>query len=101
MQRDFTYIDDVVRAVFKLTIKVQNSKSKIQEIFNIGRGKGVNLLKFIKCIEDILNIKSKKKFLPLQKSDMINAKSNINKINKLIKIRAGVNLKYGLTKFIE
>ena len=39
--------------------------------------------------------------MPLQKGDMINTKSNINKINKLIKIRAGVNLKYGLTKFIE
>ena len=101
MQRDFTYIDDVVEAVFKLTIKVKNSKSKIQEIFNIGRGKGVNLLKFVKYMEDILNIKSKKKFLPLQQGDMIITKSNINKIRRLIKVKPNTNLKYGLTKFID
>ncbi len=101
MQRDFTYIDDVVEAVFRLTIKVKNSKSKIQEIFNIGRGKGVNLLKFVKCMENILNIKSKKKFFPLQRGDMIITKSNINKISKLIKIKPNTNLKYGLTKFID
>ena len=101
MQRDFTYIDDVVRSVYKLTIKAKKSKSKLQEIFNIGRGKGIKLLEFVQCIEDILNIKSKKKFFPLQKGDMIVTKSNINKIKVFIKNSPQTNLKYGLRKFTE
>lgn len=101
MQRDFTYIDDVVKSVFKLTIKAKNSKSKIKEIFNIGRGKGIKLLDFVNCIEKILNIKSKKKFYPLQKGDMIVTKSNINKIKGFIKDKPQTNLKYGLTRFTE
>ena len=51
MQRDFTYIDDVVRSVYKLTIKTKKSKSKLQEIFNIGRGKAIKLLEFVENIE--------------------------------------------------
>ena len=67
MQRDFTYIDDVVRSVYKLTIKAKKSKSKLREIFNIGRGKAIKLLEFVENIERILKIKSKKKFFFLYK----------------------------------
>ena len=103
MQRDFTYIGDVVQSVYKLTIKTQKSKSKskLKEIFNIGRGKAIKLLEFVNCIEVILNIKSKKKFFPLQKGDMVATKSNINKIHNFIKIKPQTNLKYGLTKFTQ
>ena len=101
MQRDFTYIDDVVKSVYKLTIKAKKSKSKLREIFNIGRGKGVKLLEFVQCMENILNIKSKKKFFPLQKGDMIVTKSNINKIKVFIKNSPQINLKHGLRKFTQ
>ena len=96
MQRDFTYIDDVVRSVYKLTIKAKKSKSKLREIFNIGRGKAIKLLEFVENIERILKIKSKKKFFPLQKGDMIKTKSNIKKIEIFIKNKPQTNLKYGL-----
>ena len=101
MQRDFTYIDDVVRSVYKLTIKTKKSKSKLQEIFNIGRGKAIKLLEFVENIERILKIKSKKKFFPLQRGDMIKTKSNIKKIEIFIKNKPQTNLKYGLKKFTD
>ena len=66
MNRDFTYIDDVVEAVIKIIL----SKKKINtnyEIFNIGSGKIITLKKFIKTLEDVIEIKAKEKIFAYAK----------------------------------
>ena len=65
-QRDFTYIDDITNAIQKLIAK-PSSKKIPYNLFNIGSGNPIALKKFIKIIEKKLNIKSKVKYLPLQK----------------------------------
>lgn len=101
MQRDFTYIDDVAKSVFKLTLKINKSKNKRYEIFNVGRGKGIKLHKFIKYFESILSLKAAKLYLPLQKGDMIITKSNINKLKKYIKFNPEIDLYEGLKIFTK
>ena len=101
MHRDFTYIDDVAKSVFKLTLKINKSKNKQCEIYNVGRGKSIKLLRFIKTLEDILSLKAIKSYLPLQKGDMIITKSNINKLNKYIKFKPTINLYEGLKIFTD
>ena len=99
MSRDFTYVEDVSNAIIKILFKSIYTKKRIIEIFNIGRGKSIKLLKFINTYEKILNIKIKKKYLPLQKGDMISTKSNIKKLNNFINYNPNTSLLNGLTKF--
>ena len=79
-ERDFTYVDDIVNGIFNIII---NKKSRFgAKIFNIGNGKKIKLLKYIQLIEKNLNRKSKKKFLPLQKGDVIKTHSDTKLIKK-------------------
>ena len=59
-----------------------NKKSKFgAKIFNIGNGKKIKLLKYIQLIEKIEQ-KIQKKFLPLQKGDVIKTHSDTKLIKK-------------------
>lgn len=98
-ERDFTYIDDIVDGIFNIII---NKKSKFgAKIFNIGNGKKVKLVKYIQLIEKNLNRKSKKKFLPLQKGDVIKTHSDTKLIKKYYNYRSKTEVSYGVKKFIE
>ena len=98
-ERDFTYVDDIVNGIFNIIIK---KKSKFgAKIFNIGNGKKIKLLKYIQLIEKNLNLKSKKKFLPLQKGDVIKTHSDTKLIKKHYNYEAKTEVSYGVKKFIE
>ena len=98
-ERDFTYVDDIVNGIFKILI---NKKSKFgAKIFNIGNGKKIKLLKYIQLIEKNLDRKSKKKFLPLQKGDVIKTLSDTKLIKKHYNYQPKTNVSYGVKKFIE
>ena len=98
-ERDFTYVDDIVNGIFNIIIK---KKSKFgAKIFNIGNGKKIKLLKYIQLIEKNLNRKSKKKFLPLQKGDVIKTLSDTKLIKKHYNYQPKTNVSNGVKKFIE
>ncbi len=98
-ERDFTYVDDIVDGIFNIII---NKKSKFgAKIFNIGNGKKVKLIKYIQLIEKNLNRKSKKKFLPLQKGDVIKTHSDTKLIKKHYNYKSKTEVSYGVKKFIE
>ena len=114
MDRDFTYIDDVVEAVFKCALKIPNEKklkdSKHNEfsiikppyeIFNVGYGKPVSLLKFIEILENNLQKKAIKNFLPMQQGDVKSTYSDINKLRKWIDYHPKVDIKQGIERFIK
>lgn len=96
--RNFTYVDDVVDAVVKI------SKKKVKNFFsiiNIGNSKNINLLKFIKEIENVLGIKANKIFLPLQKGDVPNIKANVSKLQKFFNYKINTSISYGIKKFVD
>lgn len=98
--RDFTYIDDVVNAVYKIISK-NLKKKKLHQIYNIASGKSEKLSKLIRIIEKRLGKKAKKKFLPIQKGDIIKTSADITKIKKDYKYQPSINIDVGLTKFIN
>ena len=65
MERDFTYISDVVDGVIS---SVERSFS--YEIFNLGNSKPVKLMYFIELLERYLGRTTKKKFLPMQEGEV-------------------------------
>ena len=111
--RDFTYIDDVVNAVFKLFKKIpKKSKTGIISrdpsesvapfrIFNVGNNRSIKLLECIKLIEKILGKKAKKKFLPMQKGDVLKTKSDSKKLRKILTHKFETKFEDGLTSFIN
>jgi UDP-glucuronate 4-epimerase len=78
MQRNFTYIDDIVNGV----IRVLNTPEKY-EIYNIGNNKAEKLMDFINEIEKNAGKTAIKEFLPMQPGDVVATVADISKISKL------------------
>ena len=97
--RDFTFVDDIVDGVFRIIIK----KKKVykNKIYNIGNGKKVSLFNFIKLIEKNLKKKAKKKFLPLQKGDVIKTHSSTKLLKKDYGYVSKTSVREGVKKFIN
>ncbi len=96
--RDFTYIDDCVSGIIK-SLKFKMKKNF--EIFNIASEKPIKLINFIKLIEKSLKIKSKKKYMGLQKGDTIRTSASIKKISKLTGYRPRMSIQKGVHKFTQ
>lgn len=97
--RDFTYIDDVTNAVYKILIKKNNKKKHV--IYNIAGGKPKTLDNYIHQIENILGKKLKRKNTNLQKGDVLKTHADITKLIKDFNFQPKVGLKQGLTKYIK
>jgi len=115
MQRDFTYVDDLVKAIFLLTsrepIKVNERKEIIQNdnispvapfrVVNIGNANPINLLDFIKELENILGKDAKKNFLTMQDGDVEKTHSDINLLRALTGFEPKTNIHEGISKFVK
>jgi len=78
LERDFTYVDDVVKGVFLILEK--GDTNLIYDIYNIGNSKPVNLIDFIATIEKILEKKAIIQYLPLRPGDVQKTYSSIDKM---------------------
>ena len=96
-RRDFTYIDDVVESIIKLTKIKKNKKSLI---LNIGGSKNYKVLDLIKIIERTLNLKAKVIFKN-STGEMKSTKANTRILEKLIKYKPKTTLNIGIKKFIK
>ena len=74
MKRDFTYIDDIVEGVFQIAEKNEEARFNI---LNIGNSSPVQLLDFIGCIEEELQISSIKLMQDMQPGDVINTWADV------------------------
>ena len=103
MFRDFTYVDDIVNAVYKITKKVpKNSKTLAPyRVFNIGNNKPLNLKKYIKMIEKAVGKNGIKKYLPMQKGDLKYTHANISKIKSWINFKPKTNISTGINLFVK
>ncbi len=102
-RRDFTYIDDIVEAIFLTTLRFEKSRCKqdLFKIYNIANGNAVHLKKFLTEIEKILKIKAKKNLLPMQPGDVADTHGDISLLKKDFGFKPKVNYKQGIKKFID
>lgn len=80
LMRDFTYIDDIVKGTI---IAGENPISEKCQIFNIGYGSPVNLMDFIKIIEQNIGIKANLNFKEMQPGDVYKTWANTDKLSSL------------------
>ncbi|MAV05548.1 MAG: capsular biosynthesis protein CpsI [Candidatus Pelagibacter sp.] len=113
-ERDFTYIDDVVKGIINVLKKGQkvnrkwNSKNPDPStsnapfgIFNIGNGKSIKLSKYIDCIEKELGKKAKKQFLNLQPGDIKKTQADTKKIKRIYNYKSDTTVEEGIRKFVN
>ena len=114
MERDFIYIDDIIECLLKIMYKIPESDHNYDQtnpktssswaphkIFNIGNSKTINLLKFIEVIEEVIEKKAIKNFLPMQKGDVISTLADTKLLEKWINFKPNTELKSGIEKFVE
>ncbi len=114
MTRDFTYIDDIVESIIRLIKKppspdkkFDNSNPKTDRswaphrILNIGNSNPNSLTDYINAIEDILDMKAKKEFLPIQPGDVPATYSDCTSLEELIKYKPNTSIKDGVKAFIS
>ena len=113
MYRDFTYVEDIANGVVKIISKIPKKNNKYNhntpkpcnssapfQVLNIGNGKKIHLMQFIKTLEKFLGASLKKKLLPMQMGDVRETLSDISKINKLKGYKSKTDVEQGISKFV-
>jgi UDP-glucuronate 4-epimerase len=100
MERDFTYIDDIVNGVTKI-IEVNIENREHYKIYNIGNNKTESLQNFITIIEDSLNKKAIKQMLPMQAGDVRKTFANIDNLINDYNYDPKTDIKKGISNFIN
>ena len=102
MSRDFTYIDDIVESIARLIPLPPDAQTGARnKVYNIGFGSPVKLLDFVECIEDTLNIRAIKNFMPMQPGDVLNTWADTRELEQRIGFRPQITLATGVPSFID
>lgn len=99
LERDFTYIDDIIDGIV-LSLNNPPKNDSNYEIYNIGNGKPVKLLRFIQVLEKNLGKKALKNMMPMQMGDVKKTYSDISKL-KSLGYNPKIKIDEGVDKFIE
>ncbi|MES2960111.1 MAG: NAD-dependent epimerase [Pseudomonadota bacterium] len=113
MQRDFTYVDDIVEGVLRVTDRVAaadpaytadrpdpGSSNVPYRVFNIGNHQPVPLMEFIGCIEDALGRRAEKRLLPLQDGDVPATYADIDTLKAWSGFAPATPIRTGIERFV-
>lgn len=114
MQRDFTYIDDIVegtlrvldriaqpRLSFHTNIPAPASSSAPFKVYNIGNHTPIELMTFIQTIEKALGQKAKKNFLPMQAGDVVATYADVTNLNSDTGFEPKTELSQGIARWAD
>ena len=112
MQRDFTYIDDIVEGIVRVIDNPPKGNNPNWDgrpsesiapykVYNIGNGSPVKLMDFIEAIEETLGKKAKKNLLPMQPGDVSSTYADTTDLEKDLGYKPYTNVKEGIKKFVE
>ena len=114
MERDFTYIDDIVEGVVRVIFKIPEANSEWSgnspdpatsycpyRVYNIGNNNKQKLLHYIEVLEDCLGMKAEKNFMPMQPGDVPATYANVDDLVRDLDYKPDTTLEYGVSKFVE
>ncbi len=100
--RDFTYIDDVTKAIYRLFLHSnKNNESKSLKVLNMGFGKPIKVSKLVIKLEKHLNKIGKIEKIPEFDNEVLITHSSSSKLFKIIPTFKLTPLDKGLKKFID
>ena len=104
MQRDFTYIDDIVAGVCKVQEcipSIDSDNTAPYKLFNIGNNQPIELSTFIEAIENACGKKAEKVFMPMQAGDVPRTYADIDSLITLTGIKPTTEIQKGISAFVK
>ncbi len=114
MERDFTYIDDIVEGITRLlplTPKANSewdeTKDKLSEsfapykVYNIGNNQPIQLETFISVLEDKLGQKAERNYMEMQPGDVVRTYADTTDLEQAINFKPKTTIEEGLGKYVE
>lgn len=98
MQRDFTYVDDVVRGIM-LVLEHPSEEEVPHRIYNLGHSSPVQLLDFISTIERVSGRKATMEMKDMQPGDVVCTYADTTRIERDFGYRPMVGIEEGISKF--
>ena len=112
MQRDFTYIDDIVEGVVRVLDRSATPDPQFDtshpdpatsyapyRVYNIGNHEPVELMAFIKIIEEALGKQAVKNMLPMQAGDVVATYADVEDLKRAVGFEPKTPLRLGIAKF--
>tara|TARA_B100000674_G_C37948204_1_gene965957 strand:+ start:1712 stop:2728 length:1017 start_codon:yes stop_codon:yes gene_type:complete len=113
MRRDFTYVDDIVEGVIRVTDKIPAGNDNWSgdkpdpatstapyQIYNIGNHEPIELLYFIDVLEKALGQEAKKEFLSIQLGDVPATYANVEALEKDLNFLPNTPIEEGIERFV-
>lgn len=114
MWRDFTYIDDIVEGVVRISGVIPSGNTNWDEthpdpatspapyrIYNIGNSQPTRLMDYVSCIEKAIGHESKKEYLPMQPGDVYQTYADSSAIFGATGFKPCTPLQEGISKTVE
>ncbi|WP_318439202.1 NAD-dependent epimerase [Photobacterium leiognathi] len=114
MQRDFTYIDDIVEGIVRIQDVVPQKQtdwsvetgspadsSAPYRVYNIGNGKCEKLMDYIEALESSLDIEAKKNFMPMQPGDVYKTYADTSGLLEATGYKPQTPIKEGVENFVR
>lgn len=114
MQRDFTYVDDIVEAVARLVTCMPEGNLRWSgaapdpatsfapyRLYNIGNNNPVELMYLIEVLESCLGKKAIKEFLPMQPGDVPATYADVDDLAQDVGFRPDTPIEVGVERFVE
>ena len=100
LSRDFTYIDDIVAGVTN-TLLDDSKDSSLYKLYNIGNSAPVQLVDFIKSIENNLGVVAEKEMFPMQAGDVSQTWADVSRLQKDYNYKPNTSVEKGVEAFID
>jgi len=114
MQRDFTYIDDIVEGIYRV---IENPASKNEDwnpqtpdpscsvapykVYNIGNSSPVQLMDFISALEKKLGKEAIKEFMPMQAGDVPATWADTQDLQNDLDYKPATDIQTGINRFVD
>lgn len=109
LQRDFTYIDDIVEGIIRLQACIpgqagyptQHAQNPYYALYNIGNHQPVELESFIQAIELAAGKQAVKNYLPMQAGDVYQTYADVDQLKALTGFAPATSLSEGMQAFVD
>ncbi|MCW3127498.1 MAG: nucleotide sugar epimerase [Bacteroidetes bacterium] len=103
MERDFTYVGDIVESISKIISKLEqkDATEPSHAIYNIGEGKPIHLRKYVEVLESKLHAKAIIENAPMNEGEMLVTFADCSKLFEFIGFRPTTTIEEGLDKTVE
>jgi len=100
MQRDFTYIDDIVEGVLRIQ-EVVPGGGVPYSLYNIGNNQPIELSRFIQAIESACGREAEKIFLDMQPGDVVRTYADTERLENVVGYKPTMEIEEGIARFVR